>query len=149
MFSVLSKCAFGVRRSTIGTLSRRRITFDNKSTEGATGSKPSTPKMESARNTMLTPEEQALWDNIKKNKMFVYPAVFWAVIGSLWNGGNEFHKSIKSHDHECKSFHDGPIECVSKTIGGFASGAVLGLFLGAIWPITLPILVARDYLISK
>ena len=75
----------------------------------------------------------------KKEYFLFYPAVVGGLIGAKmgWDGGFEMTK----HDH---CFIN-----IAMTAGGMGYGSIIGAALGAIWPVSVPVMIARQYVEKK
>lgn len=110
--------------------SRRRLTIASISNNPMPPNKP---------NPEFTPEEL---EALKKLYNFIkYPVVLGSVYGSVWAAKREFDQSI-----EYKYSRESTVAC---TMFGGWIGALAGAFCGALWPISLGVLAAREICVSK
>ena len=75
----------------------------------------------------------------KREYFLFYPAVVGGCIGAKmgWDGGFEMTK----HDH---CFIN-----IAMTAGSMGYGSIIGAAMGAIWPVSVPIMIARQFVEKK
>lgn len=117
----------------------RRVLLPNSRRRLTTATVPNNPMPPNKPNPEFTPEEL---EALKKLYNFIkYPVVLGSVYGAVWTAKREFDHSI-----EYKSSRESTVAC---TIFGGWIGALAGAFCGALWPISLGVLAAREICVSR